>query len=436
MAFFSGGVSTAEDRATKASFTANVTTQGETTTPTFRTIPIAAISAGRCVPGYYSPPNSSDQVKCPSGYYCTATGAGQPIPCPAGTYCPEGASSTTPCSAGHYCPEKSWRHNMCPVGFYCSANTATQTKCRAGYFCPEGAMAESPCPAGYYCPEGVDVPVECSAGNMCPETLMSVQTPCPEGSYSYAKAKMCTPCLAPPNGTVSGSIAGFCTLECNDGYTKVGWRCLPPFEFAGSSNGVPSCQPCYSMNGNMCILSLTCTPTCPAGYTVGSNKMCTPCPAGNYTNPSGQCVPCGPGSTSTPASTSCVCTQTPTIVNTGYVWDAVTNACSLKCNAGYYKTSGSTCTQCPVNTYCPTGTPAPLPCPEATYSLAGSEFCHFDTGIGAGQCPAGSWASISENMCRLCPAGTYSTVVGATSQTTCLACPAGKTSAVGSRACT
>lgn len=430
-------ISTPESRAIQALLQTNVTRQGVTPTPSFATIASSTISAGPCTPGYYTPPNSSEQVLCPPGYYCTATGAGQPIPCPVRTYCPPGASSPTPCAAGHYCPELSWQHTLCAVGFYCSANTDTQTRCRPGYFCPEGAMVESPCPAGYYCPEGIDVPAECSPGTECPNALMSTQTPCPEGSYSYSRAKMCTPCLAPPNGTVSGSIAGFCTLVCNDGYTKVGWRCLPPFEFAGSNNGVRTCQPCYSMVGNMCMLSPTCTPTCPTGYTLGTNKMCMPCPAGKYTNSNGQCVPCGPASRSTPASSSCVCTQTPTIANTAYVWNAVTNACSLKCNAGYYKpASSSSCLQCPVNTYCPAGTPAALPCPEATYSLAGSEFCQFDTGIGAGQCPAGSWASISENMCRLCPAGMYSTTVGATSQATCLACPAGQTSTAGSTACT
>ena len=430
-----GNVTSAEDRAIVASFTANVTTQQETTPPVTRFIPIAAITAGQCTPGYYCTPNSTDQIICPAGYYCPA-GAGTPTPCPAGTYCPEGSSATNPCSAGHYCPEKSWKHSMCPVGFYCSANTATATKCRPGYYCPEGATAESPCPEGYYCPEGVDVPVECAPGNMCPVKLMSSQTLCPDGSYSYAKKKECTPCLAPPNGTVFGSNPGTCTLTCNDGYVKMGWRCLPPFEFTGSDHGVRTCPPCYSMNGSMCTLSQTCTPTCPVGYTLSSQKVCTPCPDGTYTGPNGQCVPCGPNSTSTPGSTICTCTQTSTIANSSYVWDAIANVCTIKCNAGYYKATATTCGICPANTYCPQGTPSPKPCPEGTYSGTGSEFCHYDTGVAGAQCPAGSWASASENMCRLCPAGTYSTTVGATSATTCITCPTGKTSVAGSTTCT
>jgi len=235
-----------------SSFDDNVTTQPAETVFSNYVIPIRAISASQCTAGYYCTPNSTEQIICPPGYYCPA-GSTAPLACPPATYCPEGAKVTSPCSAGHYCPAKSWAHTLCPIGFYCSANTETQTKCRPGYFCPEGAMSETPCPPGYYCPEGTDLPVECSDGNMCPAALLSTQTPCPDGSYSYAKAKACTPCLEPPNGTVTE----LCQLVCNDGYVKIGWRCLPPFQFTGSNQGVRTCPACYTMNGSMCTLSLT-----------------------------------------------------------------------------------------------------------------------------------------------------------------------------------
>ena len=419
------------DQLLQASFMSNVSTVPETTAPATTGFVSQMINAAQCLAGYYCPKNSSNMVVCPAGYYCPA-GSGAPIPCAVGTYCPQGSAAPKPCSAGHYCPEKSWKHALCPIGFYCPSGSATPVRCTAGYFCPEGSMAQTICPASYYCPIGTALPVPCSVGNMCPTSGLATQQQCPDGSYSYTKSTKCIPCLEPPNGTVDAA----CQLTCNDGYTKVGWRCLPPWQFTSTDTGVPMCPPCYSMTGNMCALSTTCTPTCTIGYTLNAMiSTCTPCSAGTYTNNTGQCVPCGSDSTSTPGSHVCTCLNTSPYPNTSYVWNKGSNSCSLLCDAGYYRGSATTCTQCPANTYCPQGAASPAQCPTNTYSVAGSEFCTFDTGVGSAQCPAGTWASESENMCRLCQPGTYSTTVGATSASTCLPCPSGKTSNAGATSC-
>lgn len=426
-----GGFSVA-DYLLQLSFTANVSTIPETASATAPTVTSRAINASQCLPGYYCPNNSTNQIICPAGYYCAA-GASAPTPCPAGTYCPQGSSATTPCSPGHYCPEKSWRHALCPIGFYCPSASSTPVRCTPGYYCPEGAMVQTICPATYYCPIGTAFPVPCSAGNICPTDGLVSQIQCPDQTYSYQKALSCTRCLAPPNGTVNPAT---CQLTCTSGYTKVGWRCLEPWQFPSTDTGVPMCPPCYSMAGNMCTLSTTCNPTCPIGYTLNTLiSTCMPCPAETYTNDAGQCVQCGPDSMSTAGSHSCTCMNTSPYPNSSFVWNRGSNSCSLLCDAGYYRGSGTSCTQCPANTYCPQGAAAPTQCPSNTYSTAGSEFCTFDTGIGSAQCPAGTWASSSENMCSLCQPGTYSTTVGATSASTCLPCPSGKTSNAGATSC-
>jgi hypothetical protein len=138
---------------------------------------------------------------------------------------------------------------------------------QGGYVLSRGFNQGKVCPAGYYCPQGTDEAIPCSEGNYCPTTGLATQIPCPVGSYSAEGATQCTQCMAPPNGTVDSS----CQLQCNDGYTNLDWRCLPPFTLASLVNGVNMCPPCYSMSGTGCSLSPTCTPTCSNGYTFDRN---------------------------------------------------------------------------------------------------------------------------------------------------------------------
>ena len=393
--------------------------------------PNVLLKTAWCTAGYYCTPGSSNQIVCPPGYYCPARSVA-PIACAERTYCPQGSGAPQPCMAGHYCPAKSWAHLLCLEGYYCPVDTATQVKCAAGTFCPEGSTTEKTCPARNYCPLGTGRPVPCTAGNYCPTTGLATQTPCPSGSYSNDGASACTVGMAPPNGTVDWQTG---QLTCNEGYTELNWRCLPPFTFASSANGVMSCPPCYSMNGATCTLSPTCTPTCSDGYILDPvAKACVSCPMGQY-SVNGVCTPCGAGSTSAVGGRGCTCTATSTIPNSTFMWSPTTNTCTIKCNDGHYRQTPTTCGLCPVNTYCPAGTVTPNKCPEGTVSPAGSTSCDIDFGPSE-DCPAGSWSDPTTRMCRLCPAGTYSSAEGATSAETCLACPAGQTSAMGSRSCT
>jgi len=393
--------------------------------------PNVAFTSAQCTPGYYCTPGSSSQIICPPGYYCPA-GSGAPIACAEKTYCPQGASAPQPCLPGHYCPAKSWAHPLCMEGYYCPVDSATQVKCKAGTFCPEGSTTEKTCPARNYCPLGTGRPIPCTAGNYCPTTGLATQIPCPAGSYSNDGASACIPGMAPPNGTVDPATG---LLVCDAGYTEVNWRCLSPWTFASSADGVLTCPPCYSMNGNTCTLSPTCTPTCSDGYVLDQvAKACSSCPVGQYTV-NGACVPCGAGSTSALGERGCTCTGTSTIPNSKFTWQSSTNSCVIQCNDGYYRQTPTACGICPTNTYCPAGTVTPNKCPDGTISPAGSTSCQVDFGP-SNECPAGSWSDPATKMCKLCPAGTYSSAVGATSAETCLTCPAGKTSTMGSRACT
>lgn len=398
--------------------------------------PNVMLTASRCLAGYYCTAGSSNQIICPPGYYCPE-GSGAPIACAERTYCPQGSQTPQPCLAGHYCPAKSWAHLLCTEGYYCPINTASQLKCKAGTFCPEGSTFEKVCPAGSYCPTGTGEPVPCAEGNYCPATGLATQTPCPIGSYSTSGQSSCTPCMAPPHGRVEPATPGVpCRLVCDDGYVDVNWRCLPPWTLATIVDGVRSCPPCYSLNGSTCTLSLTCTPSCPDGYTLDqASKSCVPCPVGQYSL-NGACVSCGPGSLSGLGERGCSCIQNSTIANSSVVWKAETNSCAIQCNGGYYRQTPTTCGICPANTYCPQGSIRPNPCPEATVSSTGSTSCKVEMDQELNECPAGTYSDDATRMCQMCPAGTYSSTVGATSSSTCLTCPSGTRSTMGSRSCT
>jgi hypothetical protein len=76
-------------------------------------------------------------------------------------------------------------------------------------------------------------------------------------------------------------------------------------------------------------------------------------------------------------------------------------------------------TECEANTYC-VGDGFKIPCPIGTFSAPGSTQCE--------SCLAGEYLSNSSSStskvfeCTPCPAGTYSTTIGATSSSTCVQC--------------
>uniref|UniRef100_A0A383V6N3 Laminin EGF-like domain-containing protein n=1 Tax=Tetradesmus obliquus TaxID=3088 RepID=A0A383V6N3_TETOB len=150
----------------------------------------------------------------------------------------------------------------------------------------------------------------------------------------------------------------------------------------GNSLGV--CFPCGNNKttpGEGSTTRAQCT-LCAPGY---GGPRCQLCPLGTYSNNNSECVPCdGPNETSPAGSNS---------------------KASCTCAPGF---GGSTCQRCPRNSWSAGGSRAP--CVACGYGLisqsgaSGIEYC---------QCPAGYGAvsgarQITNSMCSLCPAGTFS----------------------------
>ena len=202
------------------------------------------------------------------------------------------------------------------------------------------------------------------------------------------------------------------------------------------------------LSGNTLTIYAKWTP-CPAGgYCPGDNKVyqcpagtyqdetgkpnCKNCVAGSYSNVgSNKCIACLNGKTSNAKSSSCNinCTNTDNVQEwIKAEWknnNTVTNICTIKtckngyeiqnnkcvrkkikCPAGkYYRGSDHTCQDCPAGAYCP-----------------GDEFVINDNNQGINYCPAGTYNSStgksSQSACTSCAVGSYSNA-GATA---CIAC--------------
>ena len=95
---------------------------------------------------------------------------------------------------------------------------------------------------------------------------------------------------------------------------------------------------------------------------------------------------------------------------------------------------GSTGNPCTANHYCPPGTTSPVPCPDGTYmsnthavacwNCTAGHYCV--NGQPPADCPAGFYCPLGTgNVWQPCPAGTFSTNTGLSSETECTACTAG-----------
>jgi hypothetical protein len=88
----------------------------------------------------------------------------------AGTYCPRGSPNATQCQIGFYCPN-STAQIACEVGKYCSASGLTESSPTAmgSYADVTGLSAGKECPAGQFCSStGLTVTSGvCEAGYYC-----------------------------------------------------------------------------------------------------------------------------------------------------------------------------------------------------------------------------------------------------------------------------
>jgi hypothetical protein len=174
--------------------------------------------------------------------------------CPAGFHCAQGTSTPIePCPQGHYCPQ-----GLGPF------------PCPAGTYCPTGQSIPIPCPAGYYCSVRASDKILCKQGTYCPAGS-SIQIPCPSYLYSLPGRAVCS-CIAPPNAVSAAMSNGKCNVTCKSDYINFLGRCY-------ASHIIPQkglCPPCYSLAPGLCTFAPACKPTCPPGYHVNSNAVCSP----------------------------------------------------------------------------------------------------------------------------------------------------------------
>lgn len=240
--------------------------------------------------------------------------------------------------------------------------------------------------------------------------------PCPAGSYMPARgpgAGQGDPFQAPIT-LVNGLYPGNCIKcdvgnYCNRGYAAQipcpgGFKCPTPDVLIRCAAG------------EMCPEGSANPRPCRSGYYCPSAQVVQeiPCPAGSY---------CPQGSTS------------PTLCNTGE-YCAEGSPAPSDCPPGSYCRNPQTPpVTCRAGTYCPSRSAAEITCPLGSYCPAGSgsaitcaqgKYCPAGSSQQNDSCPAGFYCMTPASM-TACPAGTYSTAVGATSADTCKICPAGYT---------
>ncbi|KAM7082943.1 uncharacterized protein J5F26_014046 [Ciconia maguari] len=302
-----------------------------------------------CQPGTYNPLQGQDEAAdcraCLAGRACTQAGLAQPdaeclpggtyrmeqgakvaadcIPCPGGYYCPElGTVTPRTCGAGNFSDQGSASCLLCLVGHYCaSEHTSWEVMllamiCPAGLLCPEGQAvvpdaSANACPRGYYCPRGdTDLHAKpCPNGTYGEQRGLSSADeclPCPTGKYCYRDG-IEPPGIPHPKKTTKPCLTVYFAFQTGD--CPPGYKCPP-------GTGFPFSFPC--MPGFLWDNS-----------SVESEDTCKPCPPAYY---------CDSPAMSEPKT----CPALPTDGVTGDV--------------------------CPAGSYCPPGSPLPIPCPPGTYS--------------------------------------------------------------------
>ena len=412
---------------------------------------------GECLGGFYCPQGQSDDspldFECPQGYFCP-NGSALPLPCIRGRYQPSGGQlECLECPSGFFCDPLNVSQvdgnqtfpapgvvvpEVCPSGHYCSLSTeyATQHPCAFGSYSNNTGLHSAdecvPCPPSMYCAnEGLSYPSGlCSSGFFC---VLGASTPqptdgmtgdvCPTGHYCPEGSEQGLPC---PEGTFNNVNGIANSSQCAE--------CLP-----GSYCSTPG----LSLPTALCSAGVFCTggavvPTpanisegvsvCPTGsYCVEGSSNPQPCPIGTFQPFEGaqnlsECIPCTPG----------LYCGFPGLENE-----------TADCDAGYFcvlrasvpnPTDNVTGNICPQGSFCPSGAPYPLECPDGTFSnQTGAELC---SSCPAGQfcvfksrsapCPQGYYCPEGTALnWSPCPEGTYGTREGLSNETECKVCDGG-----------
>lgn len=328
-----------------------------------------AVQCYNCPAGYYCVRQGSSEL-CPKGYYCPAGTGLNWQACPRGTfsdveglyersqckqclpgkYC-DGEHLSAPsgdCGEGHYCAygvdqkyptgvnqtgpfnnscyddREIGTGGICPVGHYCPLGSSDITPCANGtYTNKPGSAACNLCPQGYWCPFGAinytDYP--CPKGYYCPAGTKWVNdNPCPIGTFNNRTMRFkLDHCLACPGGEYCDSEA----LSRTTGTCSPGYYCI-----INSTTATPS----GGYMGDICKSGYYCP---------GGSDRPLPCNPGHY------CANDGLNDTSGPCAPGYYCTTKAKIANPmdGNVTGDI----------------------CPMGTYCPQGSVAPVLCQIGTF---------------------------------------------------------------------
>ncbi|XP_030258688.1 zonadhesin isoform X7 [Sparus aurata] len=292
----------------------------------------ATSTGGRCQVGFYCPSGSQEPLPCPPGAFCNISGLALPMgPCSPGYYCVGGADNARPtdgetgsiCPPGTYCVEGSGEPELCPAGTFSPvpglSSEAGCQPCAAGFYCRGAGLRAptGPCSQGYWCPPGqtVATALPCPLGHFCSEGSAAPE-PCPSGTYQdREKQAACSVCEA----------GYYCDMRLANASLL---RPCPKGHYCPAGTALPNQHPCPrgSFNPRQHAHSLT---------------DCMHCPAGQYCASVGLSEPTGP------------------------------------CHAGYWCREGASSPSpldglsgslCPPGQYCPSGTTAPVACPEGSWS--------------------------------------------------------------------
>ena len=288
---------------------------------------------------------------CEAGKFNDVDGATHCSHCPRATFSTAHASSCTACPAGtttypHGGVNSSECVALCAAGSYSVSGGGSCTLCGVGkYNTAPGATACSECPAGFS--TAVAGSIEClgfcEPGTYGSQHGLQPCSECPAGKHAAgSRASECDAC---PSGTFSEARASLCTV------------CAPGYSAASPSS--PACAPC------------------PPGTLQANNgsTMCHPCPQGYFASEqaSTQCHPCPPGLSTQGETGAAACTPCP-------------DGTALRLASGALEVSS--CDECPPGSFAKSGDAECTPCPIGSFSDEGSAsactVCAFGTTLRVG----------------------------------------------------
>jgi len=316
----------------------------------------------------------------------------------------------------------------------------------------------------------------CPAGEMY--SFLALKCICIEGYTRHASSGQCRLC---PIGTHKHETGDQACSACPAG--KYGAPARTFIAITGLQTGSNNCTSCPAHSNSVNGSSATTGCKCNAGYTGPDGGTCVACVAGTFkaSNGSDACTQCAAGkySAATGAtSDSCADCARDTYSSADSTQceacpsDTVSAALSsketdCKCNAGYTGPDGGTCVACVAGTFkasngsdactqCAAGKYSAengeiskttcTDCPSNTYSPSGSGLLTNCTcikgytpvslgndGVACSACVAGTFKDVNGTAeCTQCAAGEYSTATAATSVSTCIDCPSNTYSPSGS----